>query len=463
MVTTLTSNPPTSRAPAGGAAWAAQPRQDRFLTTFGDVHEAGYGGAAGGGKTDSLLIWQMLRRTTYPKSRGLFLRRRFVDLSQPGAALDRFRELFGRHGVDYNANEHLASWPNGSETKFAYMESDADRYQYQGAQYDDVTWDEVTQFSWRQYSYMFSRTRVVNAELAAMGLKPRIRSAGNPGGIGHRWFRDRFVDRCWDEPFIDPETGLDRVFVPAKVDDNLALMKSDPLYKASLMNLPDEERRALLDGDWDLFSGQVFGEWRRDVHVCEPLNPPPHWRRWVGFDWGYAAPWVALFAAEEPDTRQLVVYRELTGSKHHDSEIASRLVEAARGEDILAMYCDPSIWTKKNGVSTADIFSATPGWKAHLEPADNDRVAGWRRVHEYLGWKPDAYGGEAISPLLKVGANCPYLIRSLPALVHDENNVEDVDSDGDDHAADALRYLLAKRGARTFGSQRYGSVVLFSR
>lgn len=443
--------------------WAAQPRQDRYLAHFEDVFEGGYGGAAGGGKTDALLVYQMLRRTRFPRSRGLFLRRRFTDLSQPGAALDRFRELFGRHGVAYNANAHEATWPNGSVTKFGYMESDADRHQYQGAQFDDVTFDEVTQFTELQYTYLMSRIRVVNGDLAAQGLRAQIRCAGNPGGIGHTWFKRRFVDTCWDTVHTDPVTGLTRVFVPARVDDNQALLRSDPLYKNALAALPEIERRALLDGDWDLFAGQVFGEWRRDIHVVPPVAIPPHWRRWIGFDWGYAAPWVALFFAEEPDTRRVVVYRELTGTKHHDSEIAARIMEASRGEEIRAMYCDPSIWARKNGVSTADIISGVPGWRIRLEAADNDRLQGLRRVHEYLGWQPDGRGGAAVSPLLAVSEACPYTIRSLPALVHDPVKVEDVDTDGDDHAYDALRYGLISRPTIFLPAGRHGTVVLLQR
>lgn len=443
--------------------WAAQPRQDRFLNVFADVYEAGYGGAAGGGKTDALVIYQGVRRMTYPGSNGLFLRRSFADLSKPGAAIDRFRELYERHGVVYNANSHEATWPNGSTTQFGYLSSDSEVHQYQGTQVDDITFDEVTQFSEYQYTYMFSRARVRKAELAALGMRAQVRCAGNPGGIGHAWFKRRFVDRCWDEVYTDAQTGLTRVFVPAKVDDNQAMLRSDPLYKHALMNLPEMERRALLDGDWDLFAGQVFGEWRRDVHVVAPFVPPPHWRRWIGFDWGYAAPYVALFFAEEPDTRQVVIYRELTGTRHHDSEIAARIIEASQGEEILAMYCDPSIWAKKNGVSTADIVAGTPGWRIPLEPADNDRLQGLRRVHEYLGWKPDGRGGEAVSPLLRVTENCRYLIASLPTLVHDRVRVEDVDTDGDDHPYDAARYGLMSRNPTFFNDHRLGSIVLLPR
>ncbi len=451
--------------------WAAQPRQDLYLTTYADVYESFYGGAAGGGKTDALLVYQAGRRLAFPRSKGLFLRRRFTDLSQPGAALDRFLELFGGI-VKYDANAHEALWPNGSLTKFGYMESDADRYQYQGAQYDDVSWDELTQFSAIQYTYMFSRTRVRNPELARLGLRPQIRSAGNPGGIGHGWVKERFVDTCRETVIEDKNITVEypdgskihptRLFIPAKVDDNQALMQSDPMYKVGLQMLPEQERRALLDGDWDLFAGQFFMEYRRDIHVIPPFFPPLHWRRWIGFDWGYASPWVALFFAEDPDTKTVVVYRELSGTRQHDSEIAARILEAARGEEIMAMYAEPSIWARKNDTSTAQIMQQTSGWNIRLEPAQNDRLDGWRRVHEYLGWQPDGQGGVAVSPLLRIGENCTGLLRTLPMQIHDDLKVEDLDTHGDDHWVDALRYGLASRGILQLPS-KFGSIVLLSR
>lgn len=452
--------------------WAAQPRQNEFLVNHAAVYEGFYGGAAGGGKTDTLLIYQASRRMAYPGSKGLFLRRRFTDLKQPGAALDRFLELFGGM-VSYNANDHKATWPNGSVTQFGYMDSDADRLQYQGAQFDDVTFDELTQFTELQYKYLFSRVRVTNQVNADLGMRGQVRAAGNPGGIGHAWVKARFVDVCRDSVFVDPEIFIeqpdgtrfypDRVFVPASVDDNIALMQSDPQYKLGLMMLPEAERRALLDGDWDIFDGQFFSEWRREVHLADPLMPPAHWRRFIGFDWGWSAPWVALFGAQNPDTRQVFVYRELSGTKMHDSEIARTIMEASRGERIEAMYADPSIWSKKNMTSTAEIMQSVPGWHIRMEPANNDRAEGWRRVHEYLAWQPDGSGGIGQSPLLVIGRNCVGLTRTLPTQIHDQIKVEDLDSDGEDHWVDALRYMLVARPVVTLGGGRLKSVVLLPR
>lgn len=452
--------------------WAAQPRQNRWLVDFAGVYESFYGGAAGGGKTDALLVYQAARRMAYPGSSGLFLRRRFTDLNQPGAALDRFLELFG-HIVQYDANKHRATWPNGSVTQFGYMDSENDKIQFQGAQFDDVSFDELTQFTFAQYAYLFSRVRVRKAELAAMGMKGQIRSAGNPGGIGHAWVKQRFVDVAFDEIYVDKDTAItlpdgtefnpDRVFVPAKVDDNFALMQSDPQYKLGLMMLPEAERKALLDGSWDLFEGQFFTEWNRNYHVVPAIQPPAHHRRFIGFDWGYSAPWVALFFAQDPDTGQLYCYRELSGRQMHDSEIARKILDASRGERIEVMYVDPSIYARKNLTSTADIMQSTPGWNIRMEAANNDRLDGWRRCHEYLAYEESEPGKLAISPLMVISESCRNLIRTLPMMIHDDIKVEDLDSDGEDHWVDAWRYMCATRPARTVGKISMRSVVLLPR
>lgn len=458
----------------GGFTWAAQPRQDKFLREFDGVFESFYGGAAGGGKTDSLLIFQAQRRSAFPRSAGLFLRRRYTDLNKPGAALDRFRELFVATGLaSYDANAHLATWYNGSVTSFGYMESDQDRYQYHGSQFDDVCWDELTQFSEIQYRYMFSRARVRNPDLARLGLKPRHRSAGNPGGIGHAWVKERFVERCREQIFVDTDIAIplpdgttmhpDRIFIPAKLSDNKALEATDPMYRLGLMLLPEQERRALLDGDWDLFEGQFFREWRRDIHVVDPVRVPDNWRKWIGFDWGYAAPWVALFCAQDPDTRQVVVYRELSGKRMNDIDIARAIIEASRDERIDVMYCDPSIWAQKNDTSTAKIMATTSGWRIRMEPANNDRLEGWRRVHQYLGWEPDGPSGVSVSPILSIFASCLDCLRTIPSLVHDLVRVEDLDSDGEDHWADALRYALVSRPIHALGGLKAGTLVLLPR
>ncbi len=443
--------------------WAAQPRQDLFLRVYEHIFEIFYGGSAGGGKTDSALMFQQKRRAKFPGSNGVIFRRKFTDLNKSGAAIPRFQQLFAQYGVKYNANEHKAYWPNGSVTEFAYCDSDSDLQNYQGAQYDDITVDELTQWPEDLYLYLFSRARITDEALFDMGLEARVRAMGNPGGIGHAWVKKRFIDVCRETPLVDPETGLTRLFIPSSIYDNEALMRTSPAYVAFLKSLPEKERRQLLEGDWNVFDGQVFDEWRDHIHVIQPMTPPRHWRRWAGFDWGYTAPWVLNCFAQEPGTGQVVLYKELVGRKMDDARIAQTILDHTKGETLDAIYADPSIWTQKNGVSTADIMQDRPGWTIPLMPADNDREGGVRMLHNYLAWKPDARGNAAVSPMLVVGRNCRYFIASVPNLVHSQTKPEDVDTKGDDHSYDAARYGLMSCPLITYGSDGMGTMVLLNR
>jgi len=452
--------------------WYSQPRQHAFLVTMRDVDEVCYGGAQGGGKTDALLVYHIMRRSTYPGSKGLFLRRKFTDLAKAGAAIDRFLELTHGTDVKYDQNQHKAFWPNGSVTEFGYCDSNTDKANYRGAQYDDICYDEATLLEPDWILFINGRCRVRNPALAQRGMKRQIRHATNPGGPGHAYFKRRFIDLGPEvvatdtavPPGMPPQT---RAFVPAKVDDNPALTAADPAYKYSLMQLPEAERRAMLDGDWDVFEGQVFTEWRRDLHVVPALTPPHHWRRWIGFDWGYQAPMSAGWYAENPDTRQVVRYRELYLNRLTDSEQAARIASLSRGERIDYLVADPSIWSHKGGnATTAEVFQATflaNNLALPLVPADNDRLLGLRRCHDVLSWEADGSGSIARSPNFVVAANCVDFIRTIPLLQHDQRRPEDVDSGGEDHAYDDWRYAMMSRSVAVLPSEGFGTLELFPR
>ena len=450
--------------------WFAQPRQRDFLVTFKDVDEVLYGGAAGGGKTDALLIYHIMRRNQFPGSSGLFLRRKFTDLSKAGAAIPRFLEMTYGMGVKYDQNTHRATWANGSVTEFGYCDSETDKLNYRGAQYDDICHDEATLLEAGWYSYINARCRVRDPKLARLGMKRQIRASANPGGASHAFFKKRFIDLGPFEVFTDtdvppgvpPQT---RVFVPAKVSDNPALTNADPSYVYGLMQLPESERRAMLDGDWDIFEGQVFTEWRRDLHVIPAMTPPAHWRRWLGYDWGYQAPMSCGWYAENPDTRQVVRYNELYVPRLVDSEQAARIAAMCRGQRIDYMSCDPSIWSHKGGdATTAQTFEATfaaAGIFIPLVPADNDRLLGLRRCHDMLAWESDG-GGISKSPNFVVTENCTNFIRTIPTLQHDPHRVEDVNTRAEDHAYDDWRYAMMSRTVASFDAP-LGTVELFQR
>lgn len=415
--------------------WITSPRQAAFLTTTED--EVLYGGAAGGGKTDALLISCLLTANNHPGSQSLFLRRTFSDLNKPAAAIPRSHELFAGLGR-WDGQQHRWVFPNRSVIQFGHLQHAKNIYSYQGSQIDWLCWDELTHFTLDEYNYLRSRVRAT-----VPNIKTGIRASTNPGGIGHAWVRDRWIDAApADQTFTIAESGrtVTARFVPALVWDNEALLERDPEYPDRLRTLGPALARALLEGDWDTFQGQVFSQWRRDKHVVKPIKLDPAWSRWTSNDYGLARPFVALWFCQDPATLRVYVYREISRPGVLASDQA-RLMRAAeklddeKRERVRFRVADPAMWIRQadSGKSIAHTY-AEQG--VALKPASNDRLSGWERVHEFLSDAPDG------KPYLQVFETCTELIKNLPALVYDQHQVEDVDTDGPDDEADALRYGL---------------------
>lgn len=257
--------------------------------------EAFYGGAAGGGKSDALLMGA-LQYADVPGYAALLLRRTFQDLSKPKALLDRAREWLAGSGARWNEQKKQWRFPSGAVLAFGYLENEADIYQYQGAEYQFIGFDELTQFTERQYTYLFSRLR----RLAAVDIPLRMRSASNPGGIGAEWVQERFIPDGW-LPEMGREIGIiekaGRAFVPAKLVDNPHLDQAS--YEQSLSELDDVTRAQLLEGDWQVRErGNIFPmfedgpasrhviTWGEFQRVYGQRRIPEHWKRAVGHDWG---------------------------------------------------------------------------------------------------------------------------------------------------------------------------------
>ena len=269
--------------------------------------------------------------------------------------------------------------------------------------------------------------------------------ATNPGGIGHQWVKQYWVTGelpRWLAKYKDQFA-----FVQAKATDN---PHNPASYFEWLNSLPPMMRRQYAEGDWDLFQGQYFQEWRRELHVVKPYTIPAYWTRFVGSDWGEASPWAILWFAVSPEG-QVVAYRELYARKEDGYQMNVRammelFLKLSGGERYKHKLLDPSCWDSSRGVSIADqCHEAGVTW----EKADRARISGWQRVRKYLAWERDESGTLIRPPQLEVFETCTNLIRTLPAQVYDKTNVEDLDSDGEDHACDALRYGLMSLPGRS--------------
>ena len=406
--------------------WTAQPKQRIFLIRQED--EVLFGGSAGPGKSDALLAFLIRRAVKYSGSKGLFLRRNFSDMSKAGSAIDRSKELLT--GVaNWDTQLHRWTFANKSIVEFGFLDRDEDRFKYHGAQYDSIVFDESTQFSLLQFLYLMSRCRAT-----IDGIKPLIRLATNPGNIGHAWHKARYVTPAppmttFNIP-LEEGQKLQRTgcFVPGLLQDNQILMNRDPGYWDRLMSLPEDEKRALAYGDWDVFMGQIFVEFRREKHICEPFSIPPDWPRWVSYDYGYNAPACVLWFAKGPDER-VYVYKELYVKGLTDVQQGERIRSMSKDEKIMAVVGDPSCFsTQPNGTTIAENL------RIGLMRANNDRMAGLQRVHEYLSWDDEH------KPKLQILPVCLNLIRTLPEMIYDERKIEDANSNTEDHAYDALRY-----------------------
>lgn len=454
-------------------AWSPQPGPQTEAIRC-PVFELFYGGARGGGKSDFLLGDFASHAGQYGEhAKGILFRRTIPEFQELKV---RAFEIYPKIGARWKAAEATWIFPNGATLLLRHLYSPEDAALYQGHQYTWVGVDEAGNYP---------DAKAINLMRATLrsphGIPVFLRLTGNPGGVGHLWLKGTYIDpsppyvphKYKPQPKEAPQLEVEAVFIPAKLEDNRILMENDPEYETRIAAAGGEGLfRAWRYGDWDAIVGAAFSEFRRDAHVTTIEKIPDTYRGIVGADWGYSKPgaFEAIFFG--PDGNAVVAleyYFNGNVTEKMDAETVGfqfgTILKAHVDQGTIPHYpeyigLDNSAWTKGDGrggqwktiaellqkgldralrKNTVGIIAAPKG--------KNSRIQGKQIVHQMLKYDRDENGRivDYMGPQLRIHARCLHLIRTLPTLPVDKKNAEDVDTEAEDHAYDALRYGLAVR------------------
>jgi hypothetical protein len=440
--------------------WQPTPKQAEFLSC--PAREVLFAGSVGSGKTDAILM-AALSQVNNPRHRALILRKSFPMLRD---LIGRSHEMFLPLGARFNKQESMWHFPSSAIVEFGFLDADEDKYRYMGRQFSFIGWDELT--TWpgdgtdaqgqpvsAAFIYMMSRLRAVEGS----NLRLEIRATCTPGGVGHGWVKSR-----WGIPndgssseVIDPATGFRRVFIKATIKDNPYLAGTS--YAKSLEALPEAQRKSQLEGRWDVFEGAVFSEWNPAIHVIESFEVPSEWSMWRGADDGYAAPACVLYFAHDEIHDRIYIVAELYASGMTPETMTREVLAIDKtfrrelsGVIDSASFADVGLSGENGGVGggRGDIMNGLGCNWSPSEKGAGSRVAGKAQIHARLALKKDGHPG------LVVFNTCRNLIRTLPALTYSRSHPEDIDTDCEDHAVDALRYGLTRKVRFFYEGRVYG-------
>ena len=442
MVLRAYAPPPTDAF--GPLGYVPTPKQAEFhAATEFDVL---YGGAAGGGKTKSLVADDLQDCLKYPGIRIGAFRRSYPELKESMLAELAQFGFAKALGATWNGTEYELRFPNGSLIMYRYAESVVDATRRQGGQYQKLTFDERNLTNPEVIQFLESRLRSGRADMPVVG----IRSGTNPGGPGHGASKARYIEptEYGAKVYVD-KRGRTVRFIPSKLSDNPHV---NPEYAADLEALPDQMRAAFLDGNWDVFAGMMFPELERSRHVLEPIHLPETWRRYAGIDWGYSKPWAVVWAAIDEDDRTWI-YRELYATQVGEAEQARQILAAEAGEDVVTRFADDAMWaTRGDAKPISDVYADNGVFLTQAGKGPRSRITGWQRIHSLAADGPAcnhhrAQGWESC-PKLHIFSTCGALWRELTTLPHaTKGDPEDADTNASDHASDALRYLCVNVGS----------------
>ena len=406
-----------------------------------DCYEMLYGGARGGGKTDCGMAW-LLRATQHPEARMLVIRRNSDDLAD---WIDRAHKMYPYAKI--TGKPATIKFPSGAIIRTGHLKDDQAYTKYQGHEYQRILIEELTQIpSEESYLKLISSCRST-----IKGLDPKVFCTANPGGKGHQWVKRRFIQGHKPEVAFKGDSKRYRMYIPATIDNNPTLVENDPDYVSFLDNLPEPLRSAWRHGDWDIFAGQYFTEWNPKMHILpEALARKfgygqEYNKRYIGIDWGYAAPFACIWIEVTPQNK-VFCYRELYGTERHPLEWGQEILARTGDEEIFMSLGDPSMWARNpmswnashNPMYTdKSIATALGEFVPNLVPANNSRVIGWRNMAQLMHYKKGVLPNFFI-----IDGKCPNLSRTLPEMIRDDKNPEDIDTTLEDHICDAVRYSL---------------------
>ena len=425
-------------------------RQMQFLTA--DNKYVGFGGARGGGKSWAVRVKAALLCLNYAGIKVMIIRKTYPELQENHIVpmcemLHCYDDNKKNRIATYNDSKKNITFPNGSRILYRYCDNAKDAERFQGTEVDVLFIDEATHQSEEKMKKLTACVRGVN------NFPKRIYLTCNPGGEGHAWVKRLFIDKKYE----NNERPEDYTFIQSLVTDNKALMESNPDYIKQLEALPPKLRDAWLYGDWNVYEGQFFEEFKDDpdhyedrqwTHVIKPFDIPDGWKIYRSFDWGYNKPFSCGWWAVDYEG---VAYRilELYGctktanegvkwtppqvfAEIHRIETEHRWLKGKKIQGV----ADPAIWDAETGESIADVAAKH---QVYFTQGDNKRLAGWMQVHYRMAFDENGY------PMMYIFNNCKAFIRTIPLLMYDEHKVEDLDTDGEDHVADEVRYFLMSR------------------
>jgi len=430
------------------------PTEKQTLFHRSPADEILYGGAAGGGKSKAIVFDAAIECLRHPGINCYLFRRTYPELRDTLLVED------AQLGLDdvskFSKSEKTRHFANGSKMNYRYCQYDNDRFKFSGAEIQRLYIDELTTFSYVIYEFLKTRLRARKS----LGVKPLVRCTSNPGGVGHGWVMARFITekepyqihpfRIWNSHEQQWEIRT-RQYIPALPTDNPYITTD---YIIELEQKPKALRDALLLGKWDTFEGQAFVEWtndkrhyddRKKTHVINPFDIPDYWNRYIAIDHGYSKPYAAVWFAVD-DNGRVYLYKELYGCTgtpnkgvEEDPDVFVRKIldNISPDEQITAAYADPQMWNPSKGQSLAAMLMDA-GLRPLLQ-GNNRRVDGKMQFHRYLAFD------ETFRPHFYVFNTCKHTIRTIPTLVYSQTKAEDVDTEGEDHIYDCIRYFLMSR------------------